>query len=100
MSLLHMSSIDMKVLQTTSFRKTCKKLHKNQKSDLDKAVRAIIKDLYLGDLKKGDLSTIRVYKFKMNKQLNLLAYTFQEDVLILTLIALGSHENFYRDLSK
>ena len=61
-----------KVLQTASFKKAAKKLHKNQKVDLDTAVRALIENPLLGEQKKGDLSFMRVYKFKMMKQLTLL----------------------------
>ncbi|WP_175354383.1 type II toxin-antitoxin system RelE/ParE family toxin, partial [Vibrio breoganii] len=53
------------VLQTPSFKKTVKKLHKNQKLDLDKAIRELLEDPYLGEQKKGDLAFLRVYKFKM-----------------------------------
>lgn len=86
------------VLQTPAFKKTVKKLHPNQKMDLDKAVKELIKDPLLGDQKKGDLSFLRVYKFKMNKQLTLLGYSYQEGTVTLELMALGSHENFYRDI--
>jgi hypothetical protein len=30
----------------------------------------------------------------------LLAYRYQQEVLMLMLLAYGSHENFYRDLKK
>jgi mRNA interferase RelE/StbE len=90
----------MKILQTNAFEKAVKKLHKNQKKDLDAAIKTIIDDYTLGEEKLGDLAGVRVYKFKMNKQLTLLAYTFQEKVLILTLLALGSHQNFYTELKR
>ena len=90
----------MNIVQTRIFSKAVKKLHKNQKQDLDEAVKAIMNDPSLGEMKVGDLVGIRVYKFKMVKQLTLLAYTFEEDIITLTLLALGSHENFYRDLKK
>ena len=86
------------ILQTPTFKKAVKKLHKNQKADLDAAVRELIEDPLLGEQKKGDLAFLRVYKFKMVKQLILLGYSHEEDTLILELIALGSHENFYRDV--
>ena len=89
---------NINVLQTNSFEKIVKKLHKNQKKDLDKAIIVIVEAPSIGELKKGDLSSIRIYKFKMVNQLILLAYQFKEDQLTLLLIALGSHENFYRDL--
>ena len=90
----------MKIEQTRRFLQTVKKLHSNQKSDLNKVVRMLIKTPEKGELKKGSLAGVRVYKFKMQNQLTLLAYRFIDDVpcLILLSIAIGSHENFYRDL--
>jgi len=90
----------MNVVQTNLFKKAVKKLHSNQKIDLDKAVKVIMKDPEIGQSKTGDLSGILVYKFKMVKQLTLLAYTYHDQTITLTLIALGTHENFYRDLKK
>ncbi|MCW8092253.1 type II toxin-antitoxin system RelE/ParE family toxin [Alteromonas sp. ASW11-130] len=88
------------VLQTANFKKAVKKLHQNQKKDLDKAVKALMEEPLQGEQKKGDLSFLRVYKFKMVKQLTLLGYSYEDGTVILELIALGSHENFYRDLKK
>ena len=88
------------VLQTRSFRKTVKKLNANQKSDLDNAVREVIKDPEIGERKKGDLSFLRVHKFKMMKQLTLLGYSYENGSITLELIALGSHENVYRDVKR
>ena len=93
-----MSSVKKKieVLQTPMFAKRKKKLHKNQIKDLDKAITEIIKNPKIGTRKKGNLSDVWVYKFKMIKQENLLAY--QWDPNTRKLIALGVHENFYRDI--
>lgn len=88
------------VLQTASFKKSVKKLHQNQKRDLDKEVRELIGNPLLGEQKKGDLSFIRVHKFKMSKQLTLIGYGYEHGTVTLELIALGSHENFYRDIKK
>jgi len=88
------------VLQTPGFKKTVKKLKANQKNDLDNAVKDLIKNPNLGEQKIGDLSFLRVHKFKMNKQLTLLGYSFDDGTLILELMALGSHENFYRDIKR
>lgn len=90
----------MRVVELQRFSKDVKKLHKNQKSDLDNAIRELMVDPYLGEEKKGDLAGIRVYKFKMVNQESLLAYTYNNNVVILTLLRLGSHENFYRNLKK
>lgn len=86
------------VLQTPSFKKAIKKLKPNQKKELDSAIKEIMANPALGEQKKGDLSFLRVYKFKMNKQLTLLGYSFNDGTLTLELMALGSHENFYRDI--
>jgi mRNA-degrading endonuclease RelE of RelBE toxin-antitoxin system len=87
-----------RVLQTPSFKRAVKKLHNNQKLELDKAIKKVIADPLLGEPKKGDLSFMRVYKFKMVKQLTLLGYSYEDGAIILELIALGTHENFYRDI--
>ena len=90
--------MDIEILQTPIFSKIKKKLKKSQIKDLDKAVRKIVKNPKIGKKKIGDLSDVWVYKFRMAKQENLLAYQWYEKKLIL--VALGIHENFYRDLKK
>jgi mRNA-degrading endonuclease YafQ of YafQ-DinJ toxin-antitoxin module len=90
----------LKVFQSRQFAKAVKKLHSNQKSDLDKAVQLLIADPMIGDSKAGDLEGVRVHKFKIVNQLNLLAYSYEDEILTLTLLAIGSHENFYRDLKQ
>ena len=86
----------MIVQQTNTFRRSVKKLHKNEKSKLDKVVRKIVEQPDIGQQKKGDLRAVCVYKYKQFEKQILLAYTVNDDVL--TLLAFGSHENFYRDL--
>lgn len=88
----------MNIVQTKRFANTVKKLHRNQKSALDDAIRYLAANPESGMLKKGDLAGIRVYKFTMANQLTLLAYRYEHDTLTLTLLAMGTHENFYRDL--
>tara|TARA_R110002072_G_scaffold222478_5_gene379430 strand:- start:4814 stop:5092 length:279 start_codon:yes stop_codon:yes gene_type:complete len=90
----------MKIVQTSTFSKAVKKLHQNQKKDLDEAIKIIVENPSIGDEKVGDLSGVSVYKFKMVKQLTLLAYQYEDQTITLTLLALGTHENFYRDLKK
>ena len=87
-----------RVLQTPTFNKAVKKLKPNQKKALDTAIKEIMVKPLLGEQKKGDLVFLRVYKFKMSKQLTLLGYSFDNGTLTLELIALGAHENFYRDI--
>jgi len=89
-----------KVLQTPTFKKAIKKLKPNQKQDLDDAIKSLIKDPLLGQQKKGDLAYLRVYKFKMVKQLTFLGYTYIDGDVILELLNMGSHENFYRVMKR
>lgn len=89
-----------RVLQTPSFKRAVKKLKPNQKKDLDSVIKEVMAQPSLGVQKKGDLSFLREYKFKMNKQLTLLGYSFNDGTLTLELMALGSHEDFYRDIKR
>jgi mRNA-degrading endonuclease RelE of RelBE toxin-antitoxin system len=89
---------EIQVFQTPLFSKIKKKLKKNQIKDLDNAVREIIKNPEIGEQKKGDLADVWVYKFRMVDRENLLAYQWDEKTR--TLISLGVHENFYRDIKK
>jgi mRNA interferase RelE/StbE len=88
----------VEVFQSAIFARSYKKLHKNQKIDVDAGVGEIIKDPYIGTQKRGDLSGVYVYKFKSQKQEILLAYEFDSKTRYLLL--LGTHENFYRDLKR
>ncbi|HID37570.1 MAG TPA: type II toxin-antitoxin system RelE/ParE family toxin [Ghiorsea sp.] len=90
----------MNILQTPRFAKQVKKLQANQKQALDAAVKLVAGNPALGTQKRDDLSFLRVYKFKMLEQQALLAYSYDEKQIIITLLAVGSHENFYRDLKR
>jgi mRNA-degrading endonuclease RelE of RelBE toxin-antitoxin system len=89
----------MRLLVTPTFARAAKKLRAGQKTELDAAVRAIADDPTIGDAKVGDLAGVRVFKFRLSNQLCLLAYA-QTDEETIKLLALGSHENFYRDLKR
>jgi len=88
------------VLQTPIFKKAVKKLKPNQKKELDAAIKRLMAKPALCDLKKGGLAFLRVYKFKMSKQLRLLGYSYDDGALTLELIALATHESFYRDVKR
>ena len=88
----------MEILQSLEFRKAYKKLHSNQRATVNEEIRKVIADPTIEEEKKQDLKGVFVHKFKLNNQLYLLDYTFGEEKL--TLLALGVHENFYRDLKK
>ena len=90
----------MQVVQTRQFEKAYKKLHKNQLVDANRAIQDVMMNPLIGTQKRGDLSDVRVYKFQMVNQLTLLAYSYEEGHLVLTFMALGPHENFYRNLKR
>jgi mRNA-degrading endonuclease RelE of RelBE toxin-antitoxin system len=91
-----MSNIIVK--QMPAFRKAYKKLHANEQLKVNEAIRAIIANPQVGQEKRGDLAGVFVYKFKMHHQEILLAYEWDPETRIL--LALGVHENFYRDLKR
>jgi mRNA-degrading endonuclease YafQ of YafQ-DinJ toxin-antitoxin module len=88
----------MQIIQTRQFKQSVKKLTSQQKKELDQTIKTIMNNPFIGQQKKGDLDFLWVYKFRMNNQLTLLAYSYEERIITLTLLALGSHENFYRDI--
>jgi mRNA interferase RelE/StbE len=88
----------MNIVQTPYFRRSYKKLHENQIKPVNEAIRHIFSDVFCGEEKRGDLAVVRVYKFRVLEQQFLLAYEFDKETLFL--LALGVHENFYRDLKK
>ena len=89
---------DIIIKQMPAFKRVYKKLHNQEKMAVNDAIRAIIANPQIGQEKKGDLVGTFVYKFKMGSQEMLLAYEW--DHVQRLLLALGVHENFYRDLKR
>jgi len=73
-------------------------LYKKQIKILDKEISKIVKNPEAGQEKRGAIKGVRIYKFHIEKQIFLLAYELEADVL--KLIMVGSHENYYRNLTK
>jgi mRNA interferase RelE/StbE len=88
----------MNIVQTRYFSRSYKKLHANQIKPVNDAIRCILSNPSCGEEKKGDLAGVLVYKFRVQDQQFLLAYEYNKKTLFL--LALGVHENFYRDLKK
>ena len=84
--------------QRPAFKRVYKKLHANQRNVVHETIRALITNPMLGEEKKGDLAGVWVYKFDCINQQYLLAYLWDETTR--TWLALGPHENFYRDLKR
>ena len=51
--------------QMPAFKKSFRKLRKNQKEEVKRTIKEIITNPELGTVKKGDLSGVYVYKFKI-----------------------------------
>jgi hypothetical protein len=71
-----------------------------KKKAIDQVIREIVGNPQKGEMKKGDLSGTRVYKFKFYNQQMLLAYSVSLDRTKMVLMGYGVHENFYRDLKR
>jgi len=87
-----------KVFQSRLFGRLKKRLYPKEISLLDQVVEALSNNPEMGEEKKGDLAGVYVHKFKIKTKLFLLANEFDDSEIVL--IALGPHENFYRDLKK
>jgi len=88
------------VIQTRRFARQYKKLNDKSAKDVDGAVKIVSNTPSIGERKKGDLAALLVYKFKSNGQLYLLGYSLDEGLRLIYLEAIGSHENFYRDITR
>ncbi len=88
------------VSQTRRFTRQYKKLHDNTVADVDHAVEKVQQNPEIGERKKGALAALYVYKFHSSGQLYLLGYTMDQDIRLVYLEAVGSHENFYRDIKR
>lgn len=73
-------------------------MRKQEKEILDQEVQRIAQNPSIGEEKKGDLTGVFVYKFKIETAQYLLAYRkIGQD---LELVMIGPHENYYRDLKQ
>jgi ParE-like toxin of type II bacterial toxin-antitoxin system len=91
----------LKVRAVPTFMRAAKKMHAKDKAELDSAVCSIATSPNVGEEKRGDLVGVFVYKFKINQQETLLAYELlpnKQSPEEVVLLAMGSHENFYRNL--
>jgi mRNA interferase RelE/StbE len=86
----------MVIIQSRIFEHKVRKFTASQKAQLDNAIREILKNPVIGEQKKGDLSMVYIYKFRIGTLIYLLAYIYSIEQLELLMI--GPHENYYRDL--
>lgn len=88
------------------FSKFIKKQSKPFQAVIEDEVLFICDNPETGELKKGDLSGVRVHKFKFHRQEYLIAYRYSPEndaviqILLIDFYQIGTHENFYADLKK
>ena len=82
------------------FERHFKRFYPKEQNIIREEIRKIRGNPAIGALKKGALSNVRVYKFKVRNQLYLLAYEQDSGRKIIYLYAIATHENFYSALQR
>lgn len=88
----------MELLYKPPFKKFVKKQSRPFQLAIEDEVGQIRANPAIGTVKKQDLATINVYKFKFHKQEYLIAYKQDKQTIVFYMI--DTHENFYRELKK
>ncbi|CNE82971.1 type II toxin-antitoxin system RelE/ParE family toxin [Yersinia kristensenii] len=91
------SGLKVDIYESSRFSKALERLSEQQLMVVEDQIELIITTPEMGELKKGDLSYLRVHKFQLNNQLALLGYSWIEQKIELYLLSLSSHENFYQE---
>ena len=86
--------------QTPRFLRLYKRLTKRELAFVHESMDLVLTNPHLGQEKRGDLSNLYVYKFKVGKTQWLLGYSLNETKRVVTWEVIGQHENFYRDLKR
>jgi len=81
-----------------NFINTKKKLPRTFRTEIDRQVDLVCMDPSIGRQKAGDLHRVWVHRFNLLEQQYLLAYSIDENAMVVTFLAIGGHKNFYRDL--
>lgn len=91
---------NIEIYQTRRFEKALSRLSVSLLKIVEDEIDRIIENPDTGKKKKGDLSFLRVHKFKLSNQSVLLGYSWTEEKLELYLLSPGPHENFYDEQKK
>ena len=85
---------------TPLFHRRKKKSSRPLQEAIDAAVRAILADPLIGKPKVGVLKGVRIFKFTHQGLEYLVAYRLEMRKRLIQLLAVGPHENFYRDIQR
>ena len=91
---------EIEVFESGLFSMQLKKLSANDLKVVEDEIDRVIDDPEIGEQKKGDLSYLRVHKYKLKGQLVLLGYAWKDAELQLYLLSVGPHANFYDDMKQ
>lgn len=81
-------------------KKWKKKLPQTAQEIINAEVQKIAENPYAGERKSGDIKEVFVWKFRIFTLQYLMAYKIVEHEKTIIILAIGPHENFYRDLKK
>ena len=98
----------IKIMKTNfkrPFAQYVKKAHKPLQLAIVDEVEVVCEAPEIGEAKAGDLTGIRVHKFRFNRQDYLLAYRAPKkdtplEFLMIDFYQVGVHENFYPELKQ
>lgn len=85
---------------TPSFLRRKKRASEALRRAIDMAARIVLENPLVGEVKKGGLRGVRVHKFSHERLTYILAYRVQTQGRQVQFLAVGPHENFYRDLQR
>lgn len=74
--------------------------NKELKSELKNAIMQIANDPYIGEAKMGDLQGLFGYDVYYDSVNYEIAYTVKEKEILVTIIMVGTRENFYSELKR
>jgi len=89
-----------RVLEAPRFAKSKRRLPPRDQLEIDEQVKQLAADPLVGEPKTGALKGVRVVKFRLDAQVVLLAYQFDEKRNVIEVLDVAPHENFYRDLQR
>lgn len=87
-------------LVTPLFYRRKKRAQRPLQEAIDAAARTIVDNPMIGEPKVGALKAVRVYKFTHHGLEYLVAYRLETRRRLIEFVAVGPHENFYRDLQR
>ncbi|WEV52114.1 type II toxin-antitoxin system mRNA interferase toxin, RelE/StbE family (plasmid) [Lactobacillus sp. ESL0731] len=90
---IKLSARTVKVLKKIKDRQLKQKI-------VDKIYDEIAVDPYIGSAKKGDLAGIYAIGFNHAKASYRIAYKIEQDEVVVIILLVGTHENFYQKLKK